>query len=354
MIRDSGISGNGSLYGSRFKAGDVISASQLNDLNSGLMQGTVQPYLGAGVITSYGAGGTQVLYNPDYIPSSAGIQQFEISLFSEPQTPPDTGVDWFIQIGKGRVYAGYTTGNIDNGAGSKMDDTWVALGTFYVEKVAVCPTGSLDDGTDDTSPYVNGGGKIKLPAASIGETVLPVEVCLIRNPYPKIDGSLPANCNQCFPYLAVIQIGSDADTKTYPFAYQYPDNYLEYIQTLLGANQNITVYEPSGGGGYEPVGYNIPTLANVPDDSEAHLLNYNCQRVPIALLIWDSVKGVWSFNQIAIGTLAMPLNITCKQVNVVTTPYTTTAQNASNQDAWYSSYTGSDIFYDGATNRTTQ
>lgn len=348
MIRDSGISGNGSLYASRFGAGDVISASQLNELNSGLMQGTVQPYLGAGVVTAYGAGGTQVLYNPDYIPSSAGIQQFEISLFSQPQTAPATGTDWFIQIAKGTVYGGYTIGNIDNSLGSKMDNTWVGLDVFYVEKVAVCPTGSLDDGTDDTSPYVNSGGKIKLPDASIGTDILPVIVYLIRNPYKQSNNELPEGAEQCYPYLAVIQTASDADAKTMPFAYQYPDNYLEYIQTLLGANQNITVYEPSGGG-FEPVGYNIPTLANVPEDSEAHLLNYNCQRVPIAQLDWDSTNGVWTCDQLAIGTLAMPLNLTCSQVNVVTTPYTTPAQNQDSQDAWYGSYDGYDKFYDGAT-----
>ena len=53
MIRDSGVSGNGSYFGARFKAGDVISASQLNDLNSGLMVGTVQPYLGTGATVAY-------------------------------------------------------------------------------------------------------------------------------------------------------------------------------------------------------------------------------------------------------------------------------------------------------------
>jgi hypothetical protein len=313
------------------------------------MQGTVQPYLGAGVVTSYGAGGTQVLYNPDYIPSNTdSLQQFQVSVFSQPQTAPATGTDWFIQIAKGTVYGGYTTGNIDSGAGSKMDDTWVGLDVFYIEKVAVCPTGSLDDGTDETSPYVNSGGKIKLPDASIGTDILPLTVYLIRNPYPKTDGSFPDGCEQCYPYLAVMQFGSDADIKTASFPYSYP-NYLEYVQVLGTTNQNITVYEPAGGGMYEPVTFSIPTFQSANEQTEAHLYNYNSQRVPIAQLNWDSDNGVWTCDQIAIGSLAMPFNLTCRSIIADTADYTTTAQNASNQDAWYGPYDGYDKFYDGAT-----
>ena len=40
-----------------------------------------------------------------------------------------------------------------------------------------------------------------------------------------------------------------------------------------------------------------------------YLQNYNCQRVPIALVSWNSENSKWDLTQYAIGTLTIPYNI---------------------------------------------
>lgn len=53
-----GTNGTGNQFSDRFASGDVISASQLNDLINGISTALPQPYLGAGPNISFGSGGT--------------------------------------------------------------------------------------------------------------------------------------------------------------------------------------------------------------------------------------------------------------------------------------------------------
>jgi hypothetical protein len=331
-----------------FQPGVPISANALNRLAQGYEM--AKTTYSDGVLYTASSGGVSYSVIPQFIPTAPGsVQQFQVNVFSKPKT--GGGVDWFIQIGAGYVIGGYAYGTIDNSAGSKMDNTRVGLECFQINKVAVSQTSSIiPDTSGNPSPFVNSGAKIKLPDAAIGTDIPDLEVCIIRNPYPKTNNELPAFCYQSYPYLAVIQYGSDADSKTQPFITDGGgfQNYLEYTSVLYGSNVTIEVYEPGHGG--EPTTLNIPSV-NYPQDGENHLINYNCQRLQIAQVVWDSENGIWYVNQFALGTLAMPLEITCKETQVLdgASPYSTNANYSSNQDAWYSSYSGSDVNYQNAT-----
>jgi len=333
-----------------FQPGVPISANALNRLAQGYEM--AKTTYSDGVLYTASSGGVSYSVIPQFIPAAPGsVQQFQVNVFSQPKAAPATGVDWFIQIGAGYVIGGYVFGSIDNSAGSKMDNTRVGLEYFQINKVAVSQTSSIiPDTSGNPSPFVNSGAKIKLPDAALGTDIPAIEVCIIRNAYPKTNNELPAFCYQSFPYLAVIQYGSDADTKTQPFITDGGgfQNYLEYKSILYGSDIKIQVYEPGHGG--EPTTLTIPAV-NYPQDGENHLMNYNCQRLQIAQVEWDKDKGIWYVNQFAIGTLAMPLEITCKETQILdqTYPYLTNANYSSNQDSWYSSYSGSDVNYQNAT-----
>ena len=333
-----------------FQPGVPISANALNRLAQGYEM--AKTTYSDGVLYTASSGGVSYSVIPQFIPAAPGsVQQFQVNVFSQPKAAPATGVDWFIQIGAGYVVGGYVFGSIDNSAGSKMDNTRVGLEYFQINKVAVSPHASIIPNTSgDETPFVNSGAKIKLPDASIGTDIPALEVCIIRNAYPKTNNELPAFCYQSFPYLAVMQYGSDADSKTQPFITDGGglQNYLEYISVLYGNNVTIEVYEYGGGG--EPTTLNIPSVY-YPQYGENHLINYNCQRLQVAQVEWDSENGIWYVDQFALGTLAMPLEITCKETRVLdgASPYSTNANYSSNQYSWYSSYAGSDVNYQDAT-----
>jgi hypothetical protein len=76
---DIGFNGSGSLFvSSRFKAGDSVSAKQLNQLSAAVQTALPQPYLGEGNQTSYTGGGALILGNQSTL--SRTLYSFTVSV----------------------------------------------------------------------------------------------------------------------------------------------------------------------------------------------------------------------------------------------------------------------------------
>jgi len=348
-MNDQGFQGTGSRFNSRFEAGSPILAKQLNDLAAGIQASLPMPYLGEGSSVSYIPGGSIITSQGAQIASAQIIQQFQVNLFSQPASS-GSGVDWFVQIAKGIVMTDTLIGNTVSGSNGALNDTAMKTGEFEIDRVAVYLTGSNTDGTDANSVWCNSGGKFKLPSASIGTFTPPLFFFIVRNAYAPTggSGSVPTGLRVGWPYLALIQASSDADTKTQPFISGTDtlyDDSLYYIQNVGMSNVEVDVYEP---GFDEPVVYNFPVTSTGP--STQNLYNYNCQRLVIATLAWDSVKGVWNLNQSCIGTITLPFALTCKYTNFQTSSYTTAPLYPDKQNAWYGGYSSYDSNYINATN----
>jgi hypothetical protein len=138
---------------------------------------------------------------------------------------------------------------------------------------------------------VDNGGYITLP---VPESFVQYGVYLVMNQYKVGGGSFLAGV----PYLAIMQLGGDAWTKTKPWGgedgcdLQRWFNLFEYKPVTIEVP--VEPYEVSG---------------NLEESQDSKLQNYNCQRVPIALISWDTDNLKWSLNQYAIGTLTIPYNI---------------------------------------------
>ena len=262
MIRDSGVSGNGSYFGARFKAGDVISASQLNDLNSGLMVGTVQPYLGAGATVAYGAGGTQVVMNPDLTAST--FSQHEVVVVGDK-----------LQIVRGSIVA----------------QNYYDTREYTTQGYGVWPTGSLTLGSDYLSPFLNFGGYVTLTAGTS------YQVYLIRNQV----GLSGYGANFAFaPQVCVIPLSGDGDTKSTPWngGTDRQDAYM-----VNGTLTSVTIIDPDF-----PDGVHGAIFGSGTNSANAFFAQYNCQRQIIATVTWDGSSG-WNVVQYLVGPIALENNI---------------------------------------------
>lgn len=351
-MNDQGIQGTGSRFNSRFEAGSPILAKQLNDLAAGVQASLPMPYLGEGSSVSYLPGGSIITSQSNLSLSSSGVSQFQINLFSAPSSD-GRSTDWFVQIAKGMVItdtlvsaAGPPAANPSNGL---INDTALKTGVFETESVAVYPTGSNFDGTDSSSVWCNSGGKFKLPAAAIGTFTPPIFFFIFRNVYAPTSGisGVPTGQGVGWPYLALIQESSDADTRTKPFISPagdtlYDDS-LYYIQNASVINQPVNIIVP----GEDPIVLNLTEVNIGPTDQ--HLFNYNCQRILIGFVSWDSVNGNWTVTQKCLGSISIPLALSCKYTVFSTSSFTTAPLYADKQDAWYTSYSGYGSNYIDAT-----
>jgi len=305
MIRDSGVSGNGSLYGSRFKAGDVISASQLNDLNSGLMTGTVQPYLGAGPTAAYGAGGTQIVYTPD-LPIGE-VQQFQ------------------VMVNGNQVSTACGTVTIqDVWRGTPPD---VTTAEYAVTGVYAYPTGSKTIGTTTgRSVFMDSDGYITIANASSGGSDL-WGVWIIRQPMQQAGVGADFGA----PMVAIFSDSSDADAKTTPWG---GGNITDEIRLYSVAT--ATPVDVDG----VPSGSFLNNFSANPVQ-----YNYNCQRVKIATIQWDAGSSSWTLTQHLLGSVTLPNTIYYYGVVIKTPdsdPTTYWPQYASQSAAWNGSWSGYD------------
>jgi hypothetical protein len=198
-------------------------------------------------------------------PSSGGSapvaspEQFETRILPD----AEEGV-WQVQVARGRVITG----------GGRQ-----AVGEYDVQGFAIYPTDSKVNGSDSESPYVNQGGYVKISNADYDGS----------NTWGVYIVSNPSEGN--YPMLAVIAEGSDADTKSQPWTTR-----VAWIDVCPYTVSVITTPTPP----YEVYLKSYDTV------SSQHQANYNCQRIKIATLYWDSVHSNWIVRQWLIGSLTNP------------------------------------------------
>ena len=193
------------------------------------------------------------------------------------------GSDWTVNVAKGTVLYRSSPNNVSGGC----------LREFLIRGFAVWPTDSLTHGDYDDTPWVEKGGYCTIKPASAGGSNQ-YGVYLIANQYKLTSGALDAGT----PYLALMPIGGDAENKTKPWGdesgcdLQRWFNFFQYTP--------VTVLSP-----YPP----YETFGNLEAYQENKLQNYNCQRIRLALITWDTTNLVWSVTQYAAGTITIPYNI---------------------------------------------
>lgn len=193
---------------------------------------------------------------PDYIPPAI-LQQFQVVVApqNDEVIDPDS-----IQIVKGDVIWNNSRWQ-NNPPPSSGAFTPTLQGN--AKKVWVYPSGSLTEGSDYNSPFVNNGGRFHLERTSV------YGVYIIGNQDSTAAGSSYGNVT-----LAIIADGSEAYTKSRPFAAGY-----------MGRNW-ISAY----------VAQDLFTVDGSPYaqyffDSN-WLWNYNCQRYLVAKVYWNEVQWV--------------------------------------------------------------
>jgi len=255
--------------------------SFLDGLNGDTTRGRQMP--SNGVLYDANAGGSSLsliadLYEP-------GLNDFLVNVNGN-------GTDWTVNVAKGTVLYRSSPNNVSGGC----------LREYLVRGFGVWPTDSLEDGDYDDTPWVQKGGYCTIsPLTTTGEGEEAVTtgsnqygVYLIANQYKIGENTLEPGV----PYLALMPIGGDAETKTKPWGdettcdLQRWFNFFEY--------RGVTVMIPT-----EP--YEVS--GNLELSQENKIQNYNCQRIRLALITWDTVGLVWSVTQYAAGTITIPYNI---------------------------------------------
>lgn len=179
------------------------------------------------------------------------IQQFEVRVDSSDR----------LMIAKGGVL---WTRAILTGSGGSINE-WLNQGEAV--RVWAYPAGTLTNGGDAESPWVNDGGFVEL------DTATTYSVYLIANQ----DATIPGDYESGTPVLAVLANGSDADNKVRP-----SDGY---------------------GGREIKLGFDMTT--NVP--LGCYQVNYNSQRVKIAEVSHDGTN--WVVAQKLFGPITLPRDI---------------------------------------------
>ena len=139
-MNDVGFSGTSNLFANRFKAGEPISAGQLNDIISGVSTALPLPYIGEGPVVSYTPGGANILSADNSITRSI-IQQFQIRVNK-------SGSGFQLRVAQGRVLFKDCATATDPSTDSVLE-CWV-VGWFGY------PTGALHPGTIPSATWVNG------------------------------------------------------------------------------------------------------------------------------------------------------------------------------------------------------
>jgi len=258
---------NSSLTGG-FSEGDPVSASKLNKLASGFELSKTQ--FSDGLLFQGGPSG--IPYTTQY-PTPLAIEgapeQFQVKMDGDN-----------LYVAKGRVICRTSPNGFTGGC----------LREYDVIQAGVWPLDSFVDGTDANSPWVDNGGYFTLTPPE-GEELVQYGVYLILNQYQIAGGTLSPGV----PYLAIMPLAGDAWTKTEPFGDESACDLQRWFN--LFEYKSVTVEIPTDP--YEVSG-------NFEESQQSKLQNYNCQRIPIALISWDSENSVWVTTQYAIGTLTIP------------------------------------------------
>jgi len=264
-------SGSGSRFNSRFVQGEEIYAKQLNDLAAGLQASLPTPYLGGGSSVSYIPGGSIITSSSD-----VGLQQ-------QPYKPP-TGGEVQLTIPNPEI-PGIAQARI-----AKMSvitqDVWEnnvpTTVEYYINGVWAYPTGSKTTGSVPGSVWMDSDGFISVANAANGGSDV-WGVYIVRQPLNK-SGQTHA------PQVVVMAPSSDAFDKTNSFV-ETNDAILLFNE--VGASP-ITIDGVASGNSIYGVSPN------------PYQYNYNCQRVIVAGILWDSLTSSWKITQYLSGAITLP------------------------------------------------
>lgn len=245
--------------------------SYLNDLQRNVIQN--RTFQSNGILFNDTPAGTAYSLPADlYEP---GVSDFLVNVNGN-------GSQWTVNVAKGRVLYRSSPNSITGGC----------LKEFEIQGFAVWPIDSLFIGDYPNSPWTQQGGYCNIsPAEDDGYDAYGVYI--IANQYRAYDGTLLPGV----PYLALMPIGGDAETKTKPWNEDGCDQQVWY-----------NFFE------YRPVSVTIPTppyevSGNLENSQINKLQNYNCQRIKLATIYWDGTNKVWTVKQFISGTITIPYNI---------------------------------------------
>jgi hypothetical protein len=312
--------GSGSRFNSRFVQGEQTYAKQLNDLAAGVQASLPTPYLGGGTVVSYIPGGSIITSLPDQQASSSfNIEQFKVVVDGNN-----------LKIAKGRVLARTLT--------SSPTPFPTQLVEYSLNFVAVYPTGARSSGSIANSPWMTSDGFVILTNYAHGgaDTYC---VYIIRNQFESETGT-PG-----YPYAAVMVPGSDAENKSRPWfpAATHGD---------VVAWRHIFVYQTATVSTLDPP-YEVTFNGEISQDDK--LVNYNCQRVKVATVNWNTDTNSWDVTQHLIGTITLPDQMistgTLRYDNDTPgdPPWAAWPLYSSKNDDWNGAWTGYDKSFSGAT-----
>jgi hypothetical protein len=208
--------------------------------------------------------------------------------------------------------------------------------------MAVYPTGSKTAPTVANTTLIDEGATFTLVPPVSPATTKEYVFSVILNHYNIASGTLSAGV----PYAALMEVGGDAYTKTTPWLGEADCD----RQTWTNAFE------------YVPVSIAIPDApfevnGNLEIGQVNKLKNYNCQRLRIATIAWNSTTSAWVVTQHLVGPITIPFNIFYEgpyrwEDDGFTPPsWWTTPDYETEQIAWEGAYTGS-TKWSGGTNPT--
>ena len=262
--------------------------------------GDLQPGVGYNVLQSPMGDALEILFpaQPEQI-----VQQFQTEIV----TPGATAT---IRVANGTAFL---AGKGQSVGGEGMKE-W-AIKTF-----SVFPTGKRTTGSDTGSKWASQGGTVEISNASVEGGSDTWYVYLVANNY---DNSA---ADSAYPMLAVIAAGSDAYTKSRPFLV---DDDIRWFQPYSEVT-SATVTQPDD---TTVTGYLV-------NNTGLLLLNYNCQRMTLAKLVWTTDR--WVVTQYAYGpvTFTSDVRIAPSALYADGDPTPWPPLYATEQAAWVGTWTG--------------
>jgi hypothetical protein len=217
------------------------------------------------------------------------------------------------------------------------------LREYNIVGMAVYPTGSKTAATTVNTDLIDEGATFTLVPPTSPSTTKTYVFSVILNHYNVYSGVLSAGV----PYAALMELDNDAYTKTTPWLGEDGCDRQEWVNAF--EIKAVTIDIPDAP--YEVDG-------NLEISQINKLKNYNCQRVRVATISWNSTTSQWVVTQHLVGPITIPFNIfyvgpyRWENNDDFTPPsWWTTPDYADKQSDWEGNYSDS-TKWSGGTNPT--